>query len=780
MIEKHDMAYYSLFFFLGILVSSLIAPPISVILISLLLSLAVIFINRRYSFNAKAAILLLVFLLGTIDYRLASVIGSKLDKLDGKTAVYEFVIVSNPVDKGSCKQYTAKCRSVVHNGRIYNFRDKAFIKVFGGGSFKYGDLIKIEGKCENISPARNPGDFDYRMYYKSKGINKVINTDSAALHGEKAAGILADSLYLSREKVRSAIYNALPKEEASILVGIITGDKSDIDEETRDEYIRAGLSHILSVSGLHVGFLMLLITGALKPFRLDQKAEGVIALAVILYYILLIGAPLPSVRAFIMLCVLIVGKIAGRQYNLLSSVSFAAILILVFKPLSIHDPGFIISFSSMYSIAFLYEPIYKKLRGIPSSIRSLFALSVSVWLGLAPVLVHYFNYISFASVLINLAAVPLTFIITVAGFVGVLAGIFFSTAALYIFSVDYYFIRLLSLITHEASSFKLSGAYIPALPLYMYALYYAVVLTFAAAASLPYIKIYKRRFAVSYALMFVISLFVYNLPGKELKVIFFDVGQGDSSCIITPDKKSVLIDGGGASRNSDYYYDVGGKITLPALLHQGIWKLDTVIVSHFHDDHMEGLLKIIEVYSVNNLIIPKTSANIELVSPNRELLLELCRKKGINVYGLGKGDSIRLGKEGRIDFFMPDISISREYESDENNNSLVGRLAYGNFSVLYTGDIGKTAEARFLGGHIDATVLKVPHHGSKNSSSESFIKAVSPKVSVVSVGKNNFGHPSPDAIERLNVSGNIVYRTDQSGAVTITTDGKRMKVRTMK
>ena len=259
-------------------------------------------------------------------------------------------------------------------------------------------------------------------------------------------------------------------------------------------------------------------------------------------------------------------------------------------------------------------------------------------------------------------------------------------------------------------------------------------------------------------------------------MVFFDVGQGDSSIIITPKKKVVMVDGGGSSGNGDYYYDVGGKITLPALLHQGIWRIDTVIVSHLHDDHMEGLLTVIEVYPVKNLVLPKVSAGPESISKNSGALLDACRRKGIKIYRLGKGDYISLGGGVRVDFLLP----GEETKADENENSLVGMLAYGDFHALLTGDIGKMTEAELPSGVIRSSVLKVPHHGSGGSSSEEFLDGVKPIVSVVSVGRNNFGHPSEDTLERLSNSGSQIFRTDETGAVTITTDGKNMKVQTVK
>jgi competence protein ComEC len=191
---------------------------------------------------------------------------------------------------------------------------------------------------------------------------------------------------------------------------------------------------------------------------------------------------------------------------------------------------------------------------------------------------------------------------------------------------------------------------------------------------------------------------------------------------------------------------------------------------------MEGLLKVIEVYPVKNLIVPGVSSDTGDISPNTEALLELCRRKGVDVYRLGKGDNISLGREVRIDFLHP----GKEAKADENQNSLVGVLSYGNFKALLTGDIGMETEAKLASGTIASSVLKVPHHGSAGSSSVSFLKSIDPKVSIISVGKNNYGHPSAEALKRLEDSGSLIYRTDEAGGVIVTTDGESIKVKTVR
>lgn len=774
--RRYELVSFALSFFFGIVSARMILPGIPIILGSFLLAGTIVLLNRRNKANLRAALMLLVFLIGILDYSLIFGINSKLDAYEGKPSVYECLIIDSPVEKQSYVQYTARTLSVLYEGKQYNFNEKIFLRISKETVFRFGDNLAIEGECSSITGIRNPGDFDYRLYYKSKGISKVIKADNAVLLKKDSAGIIRTMLHLSKEKIIGTINEALPEEEAAILVGIITGDKADIDEDTREAYMKAGLSHILSVSGLHVGFLMLLLTYVLMPFRFEKKLKGTIILIIITYYVLLIGAPLPSIRALIMLVVLMMGKAIGREYNLLTSVSFAGMIMLVFNPLSVHDPGFMISFGAMYSIAIIYPVLYRILKCIPSAIRGAVAFSLSVWLGLAPLLAHYFNYISIISILLNLIAVPISFVITISGFIGVLVGIVSKTLAIYIFSVDYYLIGILTYLIQKASVFPMSGFNIPALPVYIYFLYYAGIGLVIAFLNNAFFRIYIRRFTLGYLLILVVAFSAYSLPSKDLKIVFFDVGQGDSCCIITPKKRVVLIDGGGSLQKGDYYYDVGGKITLPALLHQGIWKIDTVIVSHLHEDHMEGLLAVMEVYSVKNLILPKVSAGIGNVSEKTGVLLDMCREKGVKVYKLGKGDYINLGGGIRMDFLLP----GEEAKPDENENSLVGMLIFENFQALFTGDIGKETEKLLPIEVIRSSVLKVPHHGSGGASSEEFLIEIKPRVSVISVGKNNFGHPSAEVLERLSNSGSLVYRTDDNGAVTITTDGKSMKVKTVK
>ncbi|HWQ30937.1 MAG TPA: DNA internalization-related competence protein ComEC/Rec2, partial [Negativicutes bacterium] len=770
---KHYMAAYALSLFCGILAASILMPGRLIILVSLALSIIAACLNRKNGQRVKIILLLTVFLAGMLDY--AHGLGSSdwLEAFGDKEVAAECLIIDSPVKRGGSLQYTAVLHWTSSEGKNYNKRERVFLKTKSKQIFQFGDKVRVDGALSGISGIRNPGDFDYRMYYKSRGIGGMITAAKIKLLESGSAGFAETLLYRSREKVRDTINKALPPGEAAMLVGIITGDKTDIAEDTRASYVKTGLSHILSVSGLHVGFLMLLVTYILKPLKLGDKAQGFVIMLTAAYYVLMIGAPLPAVRSLAMLAVLLMGKALGRGYDLLASVSFAALLILLFKPLAIYDPGFVISFGAMYSIAVLYPASYNLLRRAPSGIRGSLALSISVWLGLAPVLAWYFNYISIISLVINMAAVPLAFLITLAGFCGVLVGMVSSAAAVYVFSVDYYLIKLLTFMTVKAAALPFAGFSIPTLPPYGYIIYYLGLGLLYASTVTAYVRIYFGRLVSGYMVIVAAAFLIYSFPSQEMKLVFLDVGQGDSCCIITPGKQVVLVDGGGSSGSGEFYYDVGGKITLPALLHQGVWRIDTVVVSHMHDDHMEGLLKVLEGLPVKRIIIPRVSAGEGNISKHSRELLELCTRKGVRIYRLGKGDSIGLDGGVRLDFLLPG-SVAME---DENQNSLVGLLTYGRFKTLLSGDIGSIMEACLAQEAIASSILKVPHHGSATSSSAEFLGAVKPYISIVSVGNNNFGHPAPETVKRLDAYSGKVYRTDEAGAVTITTDGETLKVK---
>ncbi len=277
----------------------------------------------------------------------------------------------------------------------------------------------------------------------------------------------------------------------------------------------------------------------------------------------------------------------------------------------------------------------------------------------------------------------------------------------------------------------------------------------------------KSEIVISIIIVIIFTLIIKIYP-KDLRIHFVDVGQGDCTFIETPSKKSILIDGGGST-----YSDVGKNTLLPYILDRGYTKIDVMFISHFDSDHFLGLLTVMENIKVKQVIISRQRENSE----NYKRFLEVAKKKNINIKVVKKGDRVSIEENLYFDIIWPNNNLEIS-ENALNNNAIVAKFCYGNFSMLYTGDIEEKAEKAILneyahiehegGKSLKSMVLKVAHHGSKTSSTEDFINAVSPRVALIGVGKdNNFGHPNEDVLKRFENHGMKIYRTDENGEISI-------------
>ncbi len=759
----------------GIFIACLFGLNIISVAIVVAFLMLQVFLYKKFK-NRIYIIITVLFLFGSISYTFVLNKESKLKCLEGKTIDINAIILEEGNPDRSHSTYIAQIRVVTEENNNYAEKEKIILKDYSKNKYKPGDIVKTRGNLEGIIGKRNFGDNDFRLYYKGKGIYNQFKTTSAKKVGiSKSFKILL--LYNMRNRISDIINLSLPKEEAAFLNAVIIGDKHSLNDEERDNFAKVGLAHVLSISGLHVAFIVLLLNKALEMLKIKKKKDLLCTLLII-YYVALIGAPPPALRTLIMMLIAIWGKHIKRNYDMVSAASLAAIIMLAFNPLLVHNQGFIISFACIYSIAFLYEPVYNSLGKIIANLhlRKALALPLSIQLGIIPILVYYFNYLSIISIFINIISIPIVFIIIAAGFIGVFAGAIVPILGMYVFSVDYYFIKLLNKMVDIAAQSPLSGLYIPSFPLFFYSIYYLIIMIALFKDIGFFADVKKRRLAV--AIMSVLLLIpLSNVTlNNNIRLVFLDVGQGDSSLITTSKGKHVLIDGGGSAGKGDYYFDVGSKITVPSLLKLGVWSIDTIIVSHIHEDHLEGLLETVKTIKTGKVIMP----DVPYESGVSKKFMELCKEKKINVIYAKAGDELRLDSETVIEIVFPEKSLLKYTKSDENNNSLVAILKFRNFKALYTGDIEKEGEWVLHGKDIIADVIKVPHHGSNSSSTEEFIKAVSPKVSIISVGKNTFGHPSKDVISRLEMSSQAIYRTDINGAISLKTNGNKVIIKTVR
>lgn len=770
--------YIAISIFLGMIVSYLIKPAIAIICISLLLVLCLLFINRK-SENKVLIFIMLALFIGMADYIWFASFESKLSKFENKNIEIELLIMNDGVEKGSYIAYNAEIKGLIYEGRSYNYEEKILFKNYSNYVYKAGDLVKARGQAIGFTSKRNFGDQDYNLYNRSIGIYNQFVSTSNELIKEENYNLRILFLHNMKKRLEAVIDSAMPEKEAAFLKAVILGDKQWIDEEDLTNFQKTGLSHLLSVSGLHVAFIAFMINKILNFLKINGKKSRLICGFILIYYTMMIGSPPPAVRALIMMLVLTLGKIYNKEYDLISSASFAAILMLLVNPMLIHNQGFIISYSCMYSIAFLYNPVLDKLKYInmPKMINNSIALSIAIQLGIAPILIYYFQYLSIINIIINIIAVPVTFAIIAIAFPGIIIGAFLPAISIYILAADYYLISLLLKMVEISSGLPLASIDISSLPIYIFFIYYLLLIWFVNYNKDIGYYIWKWKYYIYIAAtVFVMITGVKYIINDDLRIVMLDVGQGDSILITTPKGKNILLDGGGSTSEGDYYYDVGSKVTVPALRKLGIWGIDTVIVSHVHEDHLEGLIKVAEEFNIKNILLPKAPFSSEKL----ERLIDISRKKGTNIFYVGAKDKLVLEKDICLEVLFPIDKLIQGTSSDENNNSIVARLSYGRFSMMFTGDIEREAENILKDMDISSTVLKVPHHGSSTSSSMEFINKISPKISLVSVGKNVYGHPSDEVLKNIKGAGSLIYRTDIHGAIKIITNGEKLKLTTVR
>lgn len=762
----------------GIILSYLIKPAMIIILISIFLVLFLLFTYRRNK-HRTIIIIILVSFIGMAEYTWFASFDSKLAKHENMSIEIEMLILDNGTQKNYGVVYNAETRGLWDDGKLYNYKEKILFKNYGEAVYEAGDLVKASGQAVGFIGRRNFGDQDYSLYNRSRGIyNQFISTNNRLIQ-KSTNSFRTMFLYALRKRITKIINSSMPKDEAAFLKAVILGDKQCIDEEDLINFQKTGLSHLLSVSGLHVAFIAFMLNRFFVALKVKDKTNRLLSGLLLIYYVIIIGSPPTAVRALIMILVVIFGKILHKEYNLLASVSFSGIMMLIFNPMLIHNQGFVISYCCIYSIAFLYEPIYEKLKSthIPTSIKKSVSLSIAIQIGISPLLIYYFQYLSVINIFLNIIAVPLTFAIIAIGFMGIIIGMFFLSLSVYILAADYYLISSLLKLIDISADIPFAGFPVSAVPIYIYFIYYLVLLLLINKGTKIGFYLWKWKFKIYMAITLLITaVCIKYITNDDMRVVLLDVGQGDSILITTPMGKNILIDGGGSGAIGDYYYDIGSKITVPALRRLGVWGLDTVILSHNHDDHLEGLIKVAEEFKVKNVILP----NGPYTNKNLKYLIDISRNKGSKIFYIKENDKMVFEKNIFMEFLAPSQNIITGTSSDENNNSIVAKLNYRNFTMLFTGDIQKEGEAALADNDIDSVVLKVPHHGSSSSSSKEFIKRVSPKISLISVGQNIYGHPSDEVLENIKEAASVVYRTDINGGIKITSDGRKLKVHSVR
>lgn len=645
--------------------------------------------------------------------------------------------------------------------------------------FLTGDKVRLSAKVVVPAEYNNFGPAFSAAYLRSQRLHNLAFCKSALLveklggAGSVSPARIASRLRQSMQDKIEAYFSDGPagtlSKPGAVLEALLLGERRRMDEDVTFVFQESGLLHLIAISGAHIGIISMLLLGLFRLAGLAPRPSAAILILILVFYSILVEGSASVLRATIMAVSFLLGRLIWREANIINSLAFSALILLLDNPFNLFDPGFQLTYAATLSIILFQPKFLRCLPRLPLKIGDMLALSAAAQVGVIPLVAAAFNRVALAPLVLNLAAVPLVAVIMAAGYVFFPLAFAADVLAFPLAGVIKFLIALLLGISRlsEASSFF---SYRVPNPSFLVVVGYYVFLL--ALLLPPKFRFQAPCFGVVWAVWaLVLALFPFPAAASNLRVTFLDVGQGDSILVEFPGREKMLVDGGGTPTGS---FDPGERVVSPFLWRRGIKRLDMIVATHAHPDHIKGLAATARNFGPAELWESATSGHGELhqnlldALPDRAVHREMRRGASRETAGV------------RIEVFHPYPGRPSSSQG-ENDRSLVLRLSRGRTSFLLAGDIEREAENELAGegSNMRSGVLKVPHHGSNSSSGVAFLGRVSPSIAVITVGRGNtYGFPQEEVLKRLRAVGAVIYRTDRDGAVEITSDGWSYAVRT--
>lgn len=696
---------------------------------------------------------LLILISMTFGFLYTNILEQKYDTIyEAKGEIEEHCIVIAEKEPKEYKDlYKVK---IVNSKNSARNGTKLYIRVNKKANIEVGDMLLINGTYLEPDVARNERGFNYKEYLKTLEIYGTVEINHYKVI--KKGRINKLILYTARLKeiLKSNISKVIKKaENKNLLIAMILGDTEDLSEELKTDFLNSNLYHILSVSGGQVSNIIIGITILFRLLKIHKKIMDVLCIVILIEFMFLTGLTPSIIRACIMCIISLISGLIIRRYDIANSLGISLLIILINNPFAINSLSVLLSYFGFLGIivlgSFTIKEVNKVIKNnILRYILNIVISSVAAQIFIFPIILYIFGTISLTFIFSNLLIIPLSTVITI-------IGLFIMICPLQIFGFVEPLIELTINIVGFFSNIGISKIYCIIPNIKEIITYYVMSLYLYYMLRRDYIykiKHFFRKYKKIIVIILLLSIgtsYIYKNIQKDLYINFIDVGQGDSTLITTQFNKKILIDGGGSEFGSTF--DVGEKTLLPYLLKKKIHKLDYVIISHFDSDHVGGILTILEELNVKQVLIPK---QVEY-SENYNKFLNIIKKRNIKIKIVEEGNTINIDKNTYLDILWPEEKQIKD--NVLNNNSLIVRLCYKNFKMLFTGDIEEIAEQRLLQKYentekLTADILKVAHHGSKSSSIAEFLEKVNPRIALIGVGKNNkFGHPNAGVLDRLNM-----------------------------
>lgn len=683
-----------------------------------------------------------------------------------------------------------------------------------------GNRLRISGQAEIFEEARNPGNFDQKFYYRKQDIHFFVWAENIEIISAKTDRI-KDFLQRLRSGWKDTLTAHLGEYYGNTMSAVLLGEKGGLDEEMKKLYQKNGIGHILAISGLHMSFIGSGIYGMLRKAGLSFAVAGLCGGGILSFYTLMIGGSVSAVRALLMFLIRAGADVAGRDYDLPTSLAASAAVTGAWQPLYLMDAAYQLSYGAILGIALL-TPLFEdmmagqksvrpdspkktKKKGIKGKIAGRTAalaqqltagvaasLSVSIFL-MGPLLYFYFEIPPYSTVL-NLAVIPAMSLVMGAGLLGSvltllwdgLGGMVLTICKAVLAAYDGIcatagYLPGSRFVTGQPSSLWLAVYYCGLFLVYLVYRCIRHCRKKRAAEGIPEPEERSWAARLPGAVLLCFAAFMAaacrwdscHMNGIQITVL--DVGQGDGIFVRSCSGKSYFVDGGSSDVSSPGTYRIE-----PFLLASGAGSLEYVFLTHGDADHINGMEEMLEDQElgirIKNLVLPPKPYIDEKLSR----IAGIARKNGTRVITMEPGDRIceeGTGQKFGLTCLAPDHSLPDGTEG--NAASMVLELSYGDFSMLLTGDLEKDGEKSLVesGNLKQCTVLKAAHHGSGSSGTEDFLDIVRPSCAIISAGRDNrYGHPHPETLERLEKAGCTVYSTQDFGAVSVWTDGSRVKI----
>lgn len=692
------------------------------------------FVLKKFMYNSVIAAFLLLSAVNC-NYNSNSVLVQHINE----NMIVRVEIKNKNLSDSDYLIYSASVLAI--DGKKLKTCENTIVYVDKNTEIKENSVIEFKGNIQGTDFSKNKLLFNYKNYLRGKKIHAVIYAEGKVDVIKEEYSLLNEISLNFKEYTRNTFYSNLSRKNAEIVLSIILSESDYLEEDLYNGIKEMGLAHIFAVSGTHIVLMYGAMLFVFMSLGLSRRMSWVLSWSLICLYGFLIGFPVSVMRSLVMFTLLFGSEGLYRKYSSLNAIGLAALILTVYNPYWLFDAGFLLSFSAALSFILFSRFISKYIQEEKKVLRNIW-MYIFLQIMTLPIISYFFNYIPFMGIVYNLLLLPVFTVILAWGFLLLILNGMFSFLLAVPFRIFDYILTSLRYLVYFSDNLAFNGIVVRTMT------FSEIMFFYAAVFLCLYLVNEKNHFVKKFVFIALISFYavtfaVYPIFDNNLYFSIADAGQGLFTTVKYKDYY-FIIDCGSSKRGFGEYTAV------PYLVKHGVRNVDCIFISHWDQDHCSGLVDIMNTVKVKNIF--SSHENEEF----------------INAMSVEKGGVINVDENLNIHVLWPEENY---YSKKKNNSSLVLMLNYMNRNILLPGDIEGDVERLILENIKKANILVVPHHGSSTSSTEEFVKKSDAEIAVLSYGKNNYGIPDTDVVNRYEDSGSKVLSTFEHGEINFVLKG---------